>query len=228
VEAVDRRPFVFGRKKVGVARRPSAMVDAGGVGGAGAFGALASTEEEVVEEEVNIIFLPPKPKVKEKEEKKKEKTAVMAAADATDEAVESDSRAAEATAGAVAVRDDKLRDLEVLTIGSDPIDKTSEETIAEKAAADAAEKVVCPLVAAMVTTGEKDAKEIATVTMVAAEEAAAATAEEAVAAAGRQQQRIRTKGLLEMRAMQQDRKKTAEKAEDKAERLKKSLVESMW
>ena len=64
--------------------------------------------------------------------------------------------------------------------------------------------------------------------MVAAEEAAAATAEEAVAAAGRQQQRIRTKGLLEMRAMQQDRKKTAEKAEDKAERLKKSLVESMW
>ena len=40
-----RRPFVFGRRKVGVARRPSAMVDAGGVGGAGAFGALASTEE---------------------------------------------------------------------------------------------------------------------------------------------------------------------------------------
>ena len=34
------------------------MVDAGGVGGAGAFGALASTEEEVVEEEVNNIFLP--------------------------------------------------------------------------------------------------------------------------------------------------------------------------
>jgi hypothetical protein len=30
-------PLVFGRKKVGVARRPSAMVDAGGVGGAGAF-----------------------------------------------------------------------------------------------------------------------------------------------------------------------------------------------
>jgi hypothetical protein len=46
VEAVDRRPFVFGRKKVGVARRPSAMVDAGGVGGAGAFGALASAEEK--------------------------------------------------------------------------------------------------------------------------------------------------------------------------------------
>ena len=51
---------------------PSAMVDAGGVGGAGAFGALASAEEEVVEEEVDITFLPLKPKVKEKKEKKKE------------------------------------------------------------------------------------------------------------------------------------------------------------
>ena len=52
--------FRFGaRRKVGVARRPSAMVDAGGVGGAGAFGALASTEEEVVEEPVDITFLPP-------------------------------------------------------------------------------------------------------------------------------------------------------------------------
>ena len=55
VEAVDRRPFVFGRKKVGVTRRSSAMVDAGGVGGAGAFGALASAEEEeMVEEAVDI------------------------------------------------------------------------------------------------------------------------------------------------------------------------------
>ena len=71
-------------------------------------------------------------------------------------------------------------------------------------------------------------KETAVAT-VAAETAAAATAEEA-AAAGRQQQdqRIRTKGMLEMRAVKQDRKKTAEKAEDKAERLRKSLVESMW
>ena len=34
-EAVDRRPFVFGRRRVGVARRPSAMGDAGGVGGGG-------------------------------------------------------------------------------------------------------------------------------------------------------------------------------------------------
>ena len=33
-EAVDRRTFVFGRRRVGVARRPSAMVDAGGVTGA--------------------------------------------------------------------------------------------------------------------------------------------------------------------------------------------------
>ena len=56
-EAADRRPFVFGRRRVGVARRPSAMVDAGGVGGAGAFGALASAEEkEVVEEEWTSPF----------------------------------------------------------------------------------------------------------------------------------------------------------------------------
>ena len=82
VEAVDRRPYVFGRERVGVARRPSAMVDTGGVGGAGAFGALASAEEEVAEEEVDITFLPPKPKVKEKNEKnekEKEKTTVKAA-----------------------------------------------------------------------------------------------------------------------------------------------------
>ena len=65
---------------------------------------------------------PSRTKVKEKEEKKKEKTAVMAAADATEEAVESDSGAAEA----VVVRDDKLRDLEVLTIGSDPISTKSQ------------------------------------------------------------------------------------------------------
>ena len=38
------------------------MVDTGGVSGAGAFDALASAEEEVVEEEVDITFLLPKPK----------------------------------------------------------------------------------------------------------------------------------------------------------------------
>jgi hypothetical protein len=85
------RPHVFGRRKVGVARRPSAMVDAGGAGGAGgagAFGALASTEEEVVEEEVDNTFLLPKPKVKVKKETKKEKAAVKAVADAAADAAE--------------------------------------------------------------------------------------------------------------------------------------------
>ena len=181
----------------------------------------------MTEEEVDITFLPPKPKVKVKKEKKNEKTAVKAAADAAKKTIESDSGAAEAAAEAVVVRGENLRDLEVLMIGSDHIDKTSEAADKEKAA-DTAEKVVCPLVAAMVTAGEKNVKEIAAVTMVAAEKAAAATAEEAAAAAGRQQQRVRTTGMLEMRAMQQDRKKTAEKAEDKAERLRKSLVESLW
>ena len=85
----DTRQYVFGRRKVGVARRPSAMEGAGGVGGAGAFGVLASRLKGghgrwcmVVEEEVDITFLPPKPKVKVKKEKKKEKAAVKAAADA--------------------------------------------------------------------------------------------------------------------------------------------------
>ena len=51
--------YVFGRRKVGVARKPSAMVDAGGVGDAGAFGALASAdEEEAVEKELDITFSP--------------------------------------------------------------------------------------------------------------------------------------------------------------------------
>ena len=38
-----------------------------------------------------------------------------------------------------------MRDLEVLTIGSDPIDKTSEAADKEKAADTAAELSVCPL-----------------------------------------------------------------------------------
>ena len=184
-EAVDRRPVVFGKRRVGVARRPSAMVDAGGVGGAGTFGALASAEEEVVEEEVDIIFLPPKPKVKEKKEKKKEKTAA-AAADAAEEAIESDfgALAAEAAAEAVVVRGgltgDKLRDLEVLTIGSDPIDKTSEETADKEQTA--AGSMQCTLVEAML------AAEAAEAAKVEKERAATVAAEEAAA---RRQQRIR-------------------------------------
>ena len=67
------------------------MVDAAGVGGAGAFGALASTEEEVVEEEVDITFLPPKPKEKERAKEKEKKAAVKAAADAAEGAADSDS-----------------------------------------------------------------------------------------------------------------------------------------
>ena len=68
-----------------------------------------------------------------------------------------------------------VRDLEVLKICSDPVDKTSEETITEKVAADAAKETVCPLVAAMVAAGEKTAKEIPVVTMVATEKGAATT-----------------------------------------------------
>jgi hypothetical protein len=187
---------------------------------------LASTEEEeVAEEEVDITFLPPKPKEKVKE-KRKEKAAMRAAVDAAEKAAEGDSGAAGAAAESGVVRGGNLRDLEVLTIGSDPIVKISKETADKEKAADAAGGTrQCPLVAAMVTAEVAKAAEVK-----GKEKVAALAAEEAAAAAGRQQQyqRISTKWMLEMRAVQQDRKKTAEKAEDKAERLRKSLVESMW
>ena len=119
-KAVDG-PFVFGRRRVGVVKRPSAVEGAGGVGGAGAFGALAAREEEVVvEAEVDITFSLPKPRRKEKKEKRKrkEKATVKAAVDVAEEA-----------AVVVAAKvDEKSEDLEVLSIWSDHIDKTSEET----------------------------------------------------------------------------------------------------
>ena len=126
------RPFVFGRKKVGVARGPAMVKGAGGIGGAGAFGVLALPEEDEVEEPVNVTFLPPQPKEK-KSEKKEEKAAVKAVADAAERAAEDASGAAEAAAGSVVVRGGKLRDLEVLSVWSDHIDKVSEETAADAA-----------------------------------------------------------------------------------------------
>ena len=57
------------------------------------------------------------------------------------------SGAAEAATEVVVVRDDKLRDLEVLTIRSDPIDKTSEEAADKEQTA--AGSVKCALVGAM-------------------------------------------------------------------------------
>lgn len=102
------RPFVFERKKVGVARGPRVVKGAGGIGGAGAFGVLALPEEDEVEEPVNITFLPPQPKEK-MSEKKNENAAVKAVADAAERAAEDASGAAEAAAGSVVVRDEKLR-----------------------------------------------------------------------------------------------------------------------
>ena len=135
------RLFVFERKKVGVARGPRVVKGAGGIGGAGhgagAFGVLALPEEDEVEEPVNITFLPPQPKEK-MSEKKNENAAVKAVADAAERAAEDASGAAEAAAGSVVVRDEELRDLEVLSIWSDHIDKISEETAADTAAVTAA------------------------------------------------------------------------------------------
>jgi hypothetical protein len=224
-EAMDRRHFVFGRRRVGVVKRPSAVEVAGGVGGAGAFGALAPAEEEVAEEEVDITFLLPKPKVKVKKEKRKEKAAVKAAVDAAEKAAEGDS--GPGAAEAAVVRAGKLRDLEVLTIGSDPIDKISEETADKEKAADAAEKAVCPLVAAMLAVEAAVTSEAVKVE----KENVAATAEEAVAAATAEDQRnsrgqrIQTKSLL---AMKRDNAKAVETAEERAERFKKGLESCLW
>ena len=162
----------------------------------------------------------PKPRRKEEKEKRKEKVAVKAAVDAAEKTAEGDPGAAEAAAVTAVLRAAKLRGLEVLTIGSDPIDKISETAEKEKAA-DAAEKTMCPLVAAMLAVETTKATMIVEAAD-AAEEKAAAVA--AAAAADRK----KTKTLLEMRAIQQDRKKTGEKAEDRAERLRKSLANSMW
>ena len=227
VEAVDRRPFVSGRKKVGVARRPSAMVDAGGVGGAGAFGALASAEEkEVVEEKVDITFLLPKPKEKVKE-KRKEKAAMRAAVDAAEKAAEDDSGAAGAAAELVVVRGGKLRDLEVLTIWSNHTDKISEAADSEQTADAGGGAKQCPLVAAMVAAEATKAAEVKgkeKVAAVAAEEAAAAAATEDQRF--RKGQRIETIGLLQMKSKEAEKKK--ETVEERAERLRKCLEQSLW
>ena len=66
------------------------------------------------------------------------------------------------------------------------------------------------------------------------EKAAAVAAEEATTAATAEDQRwqkgqrIRTKGLLEMKAAKKDNGKVVETVEEKSERLRKSLVESLW
>ena len=97
------------------------------------------------------------------------------------------------------MRDDNLRDLEVLTIGSDPIDKTSETTDKEKAVDATRGAKQCSLVATMVTAEaakEAEAKGVQKA-VVAEQEAAAVAAEEveaAAAASAVEDKRIRTKG----------------------------------
>ena len=84
-------------------------------------------------------------------------------------------------------------------IWSNDIDKTSEETADKEQTTTTS--VRCALVGAVLAAEAVRAAEVDK------EKAAATTA-------GRQQQRIRTNGMLEMRAVQQDHKQIAEKAED--------------
>ena len=97
------KPFVFGRRKVGVVKKPSVVEGAGGVGDAGAFGALASLEKDEVEEPVNITFLLPKPRGNEKKQMKKEKAAVNAVEQTAGDDAEMDLEAAETAAKAAVV-----------------------------------------------------------------------------------------------------------------------------
>ena len=123
--------------------------------------------------------------------------------------------------------DGKLEDLEVLSIGSDPIDKTSEEAADKEKIADAAGGArQCPLVAAVVAA-EAAKAEKEKVAAVAAEEAAAA-ANEAEDQRWQKGQRIKTKGLLEMKAAKKDNRKVVETVEEKSERLKQGIEQRMW
>ena len=80
----------------------------------------------------------------------------------------------------------------------------------------------------MLVVKTAEAAEAVEAAISAEEKAAVAAAEGAAAAATATADRKETKTLLEIRALQQDRKKTTEKAEDRAERLRKSLANSMW
>ena len=86
------------------------------------------------------------------------------------------------------MRGGKLRDLEVLTIGSDPIGKTSEAAGKEKAADTATDLAVCPLVAAMYMLAVETIK-AAEAAEAEEEKAVAVAAEEATAAATAEDQR---------------------------------------
>ena len=150
---------------------------------------------------------------------------MRAAIDAAEKAAEDDSGAAAAAAAeSVVVQGGKLRDLEVLTIWSDHIDKTSKEAADKKQTTTGS--MQCTLVAAMLAAeAAKAAKaEKEKVAAVAAEEAAAA-ANEAEDQRCQKGQRIQTKSLL---AMKRDNRKVVETAEERAERFKKGLESCLW
>ena len=168
--------------------------------------------------------------MKVKKETKKEKATVKVATDAAEEAVEDDSGAAGAAAEAAVVRAGKLRDLEVLSIWSNHTDKTSEPADSEQTTDAAGGARQCPLLAAkaMVTAEAAKAAEVKGTAVATKQKAATVAAEKAAATEDRAECQQKTKTLLEMRAVQQDRKKISEKAEDKVERLRKCLEQSMW
>ena len=124
-----------------------------------------------------------------------------------------------------------MSDLEVLSIWSDHIDKTSEEAADKEQIADeAAEMAVYPLVAAMLAVGTAEAAktEKEKAAAIAAEEVAAAAANKAEDQRWQKGQRIKTKGLTEMKAAKKDNRKVVETVEEKSERLKEGLESCLW
>ena len=159
--------------------------------------------------------------MKRRKEKTKEKAAVKAAADAAEEAAEGDSGAAKTAAVAAVATDGKLEDLEVLSIGSDPIDKTSEEAADKEQIADAAGGAKqCPLVAAVVAAEAAKAEEAAAV-------ARQKTATVATDSKIRQTQQ-KTVRLLSIKQRVRNGEKTVEMDEERMERFKEGLEQSLW
>ena len=127
---------------------------------------------------------------------------------------------AEADPGAEEAADGELSDLEVLTIRSSPIDKVLEETADRERAADATEKAVL----AMETAKAAKAEKVKAASVAAKKSKIAATTEDQ---RGQEGQRIETKGMLQMKTIQEDNGNVAESAQEKVARFKSSLEQSV-
>jgi hypothetical protein len=127
-------------KKFRVARR--SVAKAGGFGVASVYGPLATAEEDMVEEPVNIMFIPPKPRVKSKTKGSLVEVAEVAADAVEAEAVDGAAEAAEVAAEAAVRAELDFEFFSDTSIWSDHIDVAGAEAAAAGAAAEAATEAV--------------------------------------------------------------------------------------